>query len=145
MLVSKKLVDLIEKNADELTKKWLFEVNGDPNLATYRKYDDDKLYERAFKVYRHLGKWISTETTQNEIEQTYRALGAQRYQEGFKLYELIQALITTRRVLWLKVDADGLLDTALDLKSAMELNSRVIVFFDRAIFYAAQGYEQAAN
>jgi hypothetical protein len=145
MLVSKRLVDLIEKNADELTKKWLHDVNGDPNLPTYRRYDDDKLYERAFKVYSHLGKWISTDTTQKEIEKTYRALGAQRYREGFKLYEVIQALITTRRVLWLKVDADGLLDTALDLKSAMELNSRVVVFFDRAIFYAAQGYEQTAS
>jgi hypothetical protein len=55
MLVSKRLVDLIEKNADELTKKWLHDVNGDPNLPTYRRYDDDKLYERAFKVYSHLG------------------------------------------------------------------------------------------
>jgi hypothetical protein len=145
MLVSKKLVNLIEKNADELTQKWLQEVNSDPNLTTYRNYDNDKLYERAFAVYSHLGKWISTKTTQKEIEKTYRALGAQRYKEGFKLHELIQALITTRRVLWLKVEADGLLDTALDLKSAMELNSRVVVFFDRAIFFAAQGYEQKSG
>jgi hypothetical protein len=145
MLVSKKLVDLIEKNADELTQKWLQAVNSDPNLITYRNYNDDELYQRAHRVYSHLGKWISTKTNKNEVQKTYRALGAQRYQEGFKLYEVIQALINTRRVLWLKVEADGLLDTALDLKSAMELNSRVIVFFDRAIFYTAQGYEQKAG
>jgi hypothetical protein len=145
MLASKKLVDLIEKNADGLTRKWLKEVNNEPDLSTYRNYDDDKLYQRAFAVYSHLGKWISTKTTKAEIEKTYRALGAQRYKEGFKLYEVIQALFITRRVLWLKVEADGLLDTALDLKSAMDLNSRVIVFFDRAVFYTAQGYEQQTS
>ncbi|MCP4197806.1 MAG: hypothetical protein GY762_11715 [Proteobacteria bacterium] len=145
MLISRNLVDLIEKNADALTKKWLNDVNGDPNLPTYRRYDDGELYERAFTVYSHLGKWLSTDTTRKDIEKTYRALGAQRQREGFKLHEVIQALITVRRVLWLKVAADGLLDTALDLKSAMELNSRVIVFFDRAIFYAAQGYEQTTS
>jgi hypothetical protein len=38
---------------------------------------------------------------------------------------------------------EGFLDTALDMYKALELNNRVILFFDRAILYTAVGYEKA--
>ncbi|TFG91783.1 MAG: hypothetical protein E4H15_05165 [Syntrophobacterales bacterium] len=69
-------------------------------------------------------------------------MGAQRRKEGFALSEVIQALITTRRYLWLKVLSDGLLDTALDLHKGLDLNNRVVLFFDRAIYFTAKGYEK---
>ena len=34
------------------------------------------------------------------------------------------------------------LDTALGLCQAMELNNRVVTCFDRAIYYAACGYQE---
>jgi len=37
---------------------------------------------------------------------------------------------------------EGLLDTPYDLYQAIELNNRVSLFFDRAIFYTACGYEK---
>jgi hypothetical protein len=33
------------------------------------------------------------------------------------------------------------LDTALELHQAIELNNRVVLFFDRAIYYTILGYE----
>ena len=42
----------------------------------------------------------------------------------------------------MKIQAAGVLDTALDLYQAMDLQHRVLVFFDRAIYYAAVGYEE---
>jgi hypothetical protein len=142
MLISKKLVDLIEHNADELTQKWLEWVRGNLDLPTYHSYDKKLLYDRGFRVYSNLSRWVSTETTREDIRLEYVALGAQRFREGFRLSELIQALIITRRVLWVKIEADGLLDNALDMKSAMDLNNSMLLFFDRAIFFATQGYEK---
>ncbi len=139
--VSQKLVDLIEKNADELTKNWLREVKRDPGTPTYHDFEEDELYSRAFNVYCNLGRWISRDTTKEEIAKHYTNLGAKRYKEGFRLSEVIQALILTRRQMWLKVLADGLLDTALDLNQAIEMYTRVTSFFDRAIFFTAVGYE----
>jgi hypothetical protein len=37
---------------------------------------------------------------------------------------------------------EGLLDTTLELYQAIELNNRVIRFFDRAIYFTAVGYEK---
>jgi hypothetical protein len=109
---------------------------------TYHGFDVKELYSRAFNVYRHLGKWLSEETKKEDIARDYRALGSQRRKEGFALSEVIEALILTRHHLWLKVLDEGLMDSVLDLAQAMELNNRVIQFFDRAIYYASCGFEQ---
>jgi hypothetical protein len=144
MTVSQKLVDLIERNAADLSGRWLELVKKHPSTRSYHTYDESELYERAFSVYSQLGKWLSDSTTREEVERIYTAMGAQRRKEGFKLSEVMQALIITRRVLWVKIEHDGLLDSALDLMQALQLNNRTILFFDRAMIYAAQGYETGA-
>ncbi len=141
MTISERLVGLVEKNADQLTKRWVELVRTDPGTPTYHTYDEAKLYQRAFSVYSQFGKWLSTGTTTEEFQETYTALGAQRRKEGFALSELLQALIITRRVLWLRVESEGFLDTALDLNLALQLSNQTVLFFDRAMFFAAQGYE----
>lgn len=142
MLVSEKLVGLIEQSADNLTKEWLADVQKHPDTPTYQKYNPTELYKRCFTVYSQLGKWLSRETTKKEIAEYYMPMGAQRRKEGFALSEVILALIIIRRRLWIKVLNEGLLDTALELHRALELNNRVVLFFDRAIYYVAMGYEK---
>ena len=142
VLIFEKLVKLIESNADQLTKNWLNDVQKHPTTPTYHTYDREELYQRAFQVYSQLGKWISKGTSKEDIAEHYLSLGKQRRQEGFALSEVIQALIITRRHVWLRVLSEGFLDTALDFHQALELNNRVVLFFDRAIFFTSQGYEQ---
>lgn len=144
MMPSQRLLDLIERNADSLSKTWLKDVRGRDEMPAYRDYDEDRLYERVHRVYSQLGKWISHGTTKEEIAAHYIRLGAKRCREGFGLDEVVQALTLSRRHLWLKVLFEGLLDTALDLHGAMELNNRVVLFFDRCIYYTVQGYEAEA-
>ena len=143
MLLSQKLVDLIERNADELTRKWLENLEKHPATSTYRKLDQKKLYDYTFDIYREVGKWISKETTKEDIARYYIPLGRFRRKEGIPLSEVVQALIIMRRLIWIKVLEEGALDTALDLHQAMNLNNRVVVFFDRAIYYTIKGYEGA--
>ena len=42
-----RLVDLIERNADELTGNWLNKVRSDNGLQTYHRLDDPELVNRA--------------------------------------------------------------------------------------------------
>jgi len=142
MLLSKKLLRLIERNADELTKKWISEVRTREDLPTYHTYDERQLYKRAFSVYSQLGKWLSKDTTKSDIARQYVALGKRRRKEGFALAEVLQALIITRRILWFKVQSDGFLDDIINLRAGMDLNNSVVLFFDRALYFVAKGYEK---
>jgi hypothetical protein len=143
--VSKNFIALIEHHAKELTNQWLERVRKDPRTPTYHTFNRDELYSRAFNVYSQLGKWLSYDTTKEDIARIYTALGRERHKEGFVLSEVIHALILTRRVLWFKILSEGLLDTALDLNLALDLSNQTIVFFDRAIFYTIQGYESQSQ
>jgi len=143
-VISRRLVELIERNADRLTEAWLADVKKRPETPTYHGYPDDVLHRRVHDVYRHLGKWISRETTIDEIARVYTALGRQRFAEGFSPSEVLEALILTRRHLWLLVLREGFLETALDMQQALDLNARAVLFFDRSMYYTALGFEKAA-
>ena len=142
--ISKRLVGLIERNADRLARAWVEDVKRRPETRTYHGYPDDALHRRVYDVYQRLGKWISRETSVDEIASVYTSLGCQRYREGFALSEVLEGLILTRRHLWLLVLKEGFLETALDLQAALDLNARAVLFFDRAMYYTAVGFERAS-
>lgn len=139
---SRKLVDLIESNADELTTNYVLSIQRDQRMPRYQGFDQKEIFKRAYRVYSQLGRWLSRETTKEEMKDYWTALGRQRKKEKFPFSEIVLSLCHIRRVLWEKVQAEGVLDTALDLYQAMDLHQRVVLFFDRAMYFAAVGYEE---
>ena len=144
-MISEKLVSLIESNADVLTKHWLDDVRENPSTPTYHIFPEEKLYKRAHIVYSQLSHWISRETSKDEIRNYYVKLGEERFSEGFALHEVISALVLLKRHLWLHILSDGQLSTAFELYQSLELNNRVVLFFDRAIYYTSIGYEEGVR
>jgi hypothetical protein len=94
-------------------------------------------------MYKRLGHWLSIQTPKEETAKFFKRYGQERYREEFPLSELIYSLILFRRHLWLYILHAGLLDTAYELHRALELNNRVILFFDRAVYNMALGYEDS--
>lgn len=138
---SKRLVRLIQGSAEELAKGWLADMKANTRTPTYHTFVEKKLYTRVVEIYQTLEKWISDEVSKEEVAEQYVAHGAERRGEGFKLSEVVQALILMRRRLWQKVLADGLLDDVLDYYHATELYRKVVLYFDRAIYFTIVGYE----
>lgn len=140
--VSRRLVELIERDAGELTTSYVDTIRRDTRMPTYSKLPAGDLYDRTYAVYSRLGKWVSHDTTREEVKEYWTALGRQRRREGFPFSEIVLSLCHERRLLWAKIQSEGLLDTAIDLYQAAELNHRVMLFFDLALYYAAVGYEE---
>jgi hypothetical protein len=136
------LINLIDENTDELTRNWLRIVRNHQITRSYGAFDETELYERCHRVFKQLSRWLAGNFTKGDIASYYTALGAQRRREGFPLAEVVRALIVTRRVLWFKVQAEGFLDTPLDVDLALLLNNRVVLFFDRALYFTVAGYER---
>ena len=141
-MLSQKFVELIEKNAEKLAGAWLKDVRKNVHTPTYHTFDEDRLYQRAFTMYKNLGQWLNVQTPKEQTTKYYRKYGHDRCQEGFPLPEVIYSFILFRRHLWLFILHSGFLDTAYELLRALELNNRVILFFDRALHSMAAGYEE---
>jgi hypothetical protein len=144
-MISQRLVLLIEKHADEIARRWLKDVQENPKTPGYHAFPEKTLYKRAFEVYSNLGRFVGSEEHRDEVKRIYLELGAERFHEGFLVSEVVEALSLTKRHLWWYIREHGLLDTAVQLYQGLELHNSVVLFFDRAVYYAIVGYEQAAG
>ncbi len=144
-MISQSMVELVEKNADQLAKQWLKDVQENVNTPFYHSFNAEFLFERARSMYQSLGKWLNVQTPKQETAKYYRKYGHERFRENFPLPELIYSFILFRRHLWLFILHVGFLDSAYDLLRALELNNRIILFFDRAMHNMTIGYEEACK
>jgi hypothetical protein len=135
-----KLIKMIEDRAEKLTEKLVKEIKGNKRSSAYQKIDDEELKRRAYAVYKNLGAWLG-EKTSEDIKEYFLKLGEQRYLEDIPLSHVVSALTITRNELRRYVDSEGLLGTSLELYQELELIHAITTFFDRAIHYTIQGYE----
>ena len=143
-MISARLVAMIEDHADQLTAGLVETLLHHPRTSGYHQLPRSELRDRANDVYRNLGRWL-TRGSERAIEASYADLGRLRRREGIPLSEVIFALILTKAHLLEYVKTSGLSDTALDLYQELDLVRVVEQFFDKTIYYAAHGYEEATS
>ena len=61
------------------------------------------------------------------------------------LSQLIWAIILTKKNLWDFLKREAVLDRPVEIAGELEVEELVDQFFDRAIFYAAVGYERSMS
>jgi hypothetical protein len=142
IMISVRLVAMIEDHAAQLTAGLVTDLQHHPRTGGYHRLSPLELHNRTYDVYRHLSKWV-TKGSEGEIELTFTDLGRRRFREGIPLSEVIFALVLTQNHLLDYVKSSGLSDSALDLYQELELVQVVTQFFDKAIYYAARGFELA--
>jgi hypothetical protein len=140
-MFSTRLVVMIEDHAEQLTAGLVDHLQRDPRTVGYHGLAPLELHNRAYDVYRNLGRWVAR-GSENEIQTTYAELGRRRRREGIPLSQVVVALTLTKDHLLDYVSTSGLSDSALDLYQEMELLRVVAQFFDRTIYHTVLGYEQ---
>ena len=137
-----RLVRLIESHADKLSNGLLHKFQHSPHCADLKRVPTDELKDRSHEIYRNLSDWL-LDKTEGEIEHRYTALGARRAAQGVSFSHLVWALTATKEHLWEFLDAEGFVDNPVELFGELDLLHRIEMFFDRALYYAAIGYEKA--
>ncbi len=140
-MLSDRLVRMIEDHADELTRGVVNDLQSNARTQAYHKLSREELHHRAFEVYRNLGRWLS-DKTDARVEASYSELGKRRCAEVVPLSEVIYALVLTKYHLRDFIRSAGLVDSAVELYQEQELHRLVGSFFDKAMYYTAQGYER---
>jgi hypothetical protein len=138
---AERLIHLIENCAEELAREVVETLKQHPHTPHYKSLPEREIFDRSHRVFANLGHWLSQKTEREDVARYYTAMGSQRRREGIPLSEVLHALNLSRRVLWQNVIEHGLLDTVYDFIQGLELQNQVLIFYDRAIFYTARGYE----
>ena len=141
MMFSYRLVRLIESNADGLAAGLEAKVQTSSHLGHFHQIPSHELRERVYEIYRHLGEWLLGKN-ELDVEHRYRQIGTRRAQQNVPLSEVIQAIVLTKENLWEFLKSEAVLDRAVEIMGELELLQMLEMFFDRAIYYAAVGYEE---
>ena len=140
MMFSYRLVRLIESHADALASGLEERVQTSRQIGHFREIPAHELRERVYEIYRHLGEWLLGKN-ELDIEHRYKEIGARRARQHIPLSEVVQAIVLTKENLWDFLKSEAVMDRAVEIMGELELLQMLEMFFDRAIYYAAVGYE----
>lgn len=138
-----KIMELIKSDIDALVQRVVKDLLNRGETAYHKKFSEEFLFERVSDVYRGLSHWLDRATPKEEITKYYRDLGERRFHDEIPLHEVIMFLMLIKRHLWLYLLEKHYLSSSYELIKSLELNNRIVLFFDRAILAATVGYEEA--
>ncbi len=141
-MLALRLVHLIESHSDDLADGLIRKLHTSDRMQDLRKVPAAELHARCREIYRNLSAWLLTKT-EADIEKVYTRLGARRAEQGVSLAHLTWAILQTKEHLWEFLGREGYHGSAQDVFGELELLRSLDQFFDRAIYFAAEGYEHA--
>jgi len=140
-----RLVQLIEAHAEDLSQGLMHRIQASPHCTELlHKVPAEELKRRSREIYRNLGDWLVSKT-ESEIEERYLGLGVRRARQGVSFSQFMWAVTLTKEYLWEYLEKEGMLEEPLELLGEIELVHNLERFFDRAIYFAAVGYESAVE
>jgi hypothetical protein len=144
MMLAYRLVRLIERHSDALAAGLLHRVQTSEHTREYANVPPQELKQTVYEVYRHLGDWLLGKT-EFDIEQRYREIGARRAGQGVLLSQVAWVIVLTKENLWEYLKHEAGMERPTEVFGELEMLQLLDQFFDRAIFYAAIGYEKAIS
>lgn len=140
--VSDKLIKIIEHNAEVIAARWLNDVMTNKSTPTYATSDSKVSLQRIMWVIGQFEKWLGGYYSKKDLREYYLKLGCERKKEGFELSEVLSAISLTRKHIWEFALSQQMWTSTIDIYSALELERRMMLFFDRASYYTARGFEK---
>jgi hypothetical protein len=143
MLLAYRLVKLIERHSDGLSRSLLQRYRKCQKCSAYASVPDTELMQRVYEVYRHLGEWLLGKT-EADVERRYLEIGAQRAEQGVPASQVVWMICLVRENLWDYLQKNAELERPAEIFGELELLELLDQFFNRAIYYAALGHERAS-
>ena len=142
MMLAYRLVRLIETHSEGLAAGLLKRVQTSELTRDYRKVPPEDLQLRVSEIYRHLGDWLLGKS-EFDIKERYREIGARRAEQQVPLSQLVWVIVLTKENLWEYLQHEAGMERPAEVFGELQMLQLLDQFFDRAIFYASLGYEQA--
>jgi len=144
MMLAYRLVKLIEVHSEGLANALRERIERSDRCADYKNVPADELTHVVHEMYRNLGEWLLGKT-EADIERRYTAIGAKRAQQNVPLSQVIWVIAEVKENLWEYLKRQDVLERPAEIFGELEMLQLLEQFFDRAMYYAALGYERAAH
>jgi hypothetical protein len=140
-MIALRLVRMIENHSEELTESLVAKLEASARTADLRKVPAEELRERIHEILLHLNEWLLTKTGR-DIETHYREIGERRAAQNVALSDFCWGIILTKEHLWEFLQQQAFMRGPVEIYGELELLRLMDQFFDRALCFASEGYEQ---
>jgi hypothetical protein len=140
-MIYMKVLDLLKGHVNDLSKRVVKDLLSREETNDLKKFSEEFLLERVNDIFQDLFMWLEKEKPKAEMEKYYRELGKKRFQAGIPLHVTILYLMLIKRHIWLYVLENHYIETTYESTKVLELNNKIVLFFDRAIINVTIGYE----
>jgi hypothetical protein len=137
-----RLVRLIEMHSEALSRDLTERIRNSQRTSDFRKIPARELEQAITEVYRNLGEWL-LQKTETDIAKRFKAVAARRVSEGIQLPQFVLALMLSRDHIWRFLQREAFADNIIELHGELQLYQHLSQFFDRALYYAIVGYQEA--
>ena len=142
-MLSDALVAVISRQAHDIVRAWLEQVRRHSQTPGYARLEPQRLQECAMHALSQFSDWLSSTSDPQEIAAFYQGLGKERRSQGVGLPEVLSSLILLRKQVVQHATRHGVWKRALDAYRVLELDHRIMRFFDEASYQTALGYHAA--
>ena len=119
-------------------------IRNSERTSDFQKIPAEELRLAANDVYRNPGEWL-LQKTEVDIAKRFREVARRRAEEGIRLHQLVWALMLSREHLWQFLRHEAFADNIVALYGEIELQRLLNQFFDRAVYFAILGYQEAGE
>jgi len=140
-----KLVQHMKTNADRMSEAVMQKIKtSDRCTELFLKVPAEEQRQSTLNIYSDLTAWLATERD-SSIEQRYIALGVRRAHQQVPFSDLYWAVCIAHEHLWNYMQEECLLDEPVEFWGGVMLLHSLNQFFDRALYFALIGYQQAGK
>ena len=140
MMMLYRLVHLIETHSQALATCLVDRVQASEATPDYKNVPSEALREVVYEIYRHLGDWLLTKD-ELDLERRYLRIGAERERQNIPFSQVAWVIVLVKENLWEFLKKEASQERLVEVYGELEMLQLLDRFFDRAIYYAAVGYE----
>ena len=141
-MLSSKLVQLIEKNWEEIANRLIGAVRTHAELPNLKRKTDGEMREWCRIILQDLD-YLLAGTKDQEVRRRFEVLGRMRYEENIPLHEAVLRFHMLKIKIIGFVHEQGFPMSAMHLYAEEELELRIGNFFDACVYHVVRGYEAA--
>jgi len=135
-----KLVDLTQKNAEEIARQWAKDVKTNAKTSSYHGASEEKIIRQARDFYHNFQMMFFNESPYEQAKEFFDKYAEERVREGIPLHEALYALILMRRHMWLYAEFQSVFNVEVEHKQAVESLSRTILMFDYIMYVVSKNF-----
>lgn len=141
-MINEKLLGIVKDKREEILDLWLSDFKNTRTLRVSEGIDEAKLKKIMVDVLDGFDDMMSRELSKYRICIYFMKIGDYFFKDNYALHDIISALTLLKKVIIEVVTSEGFFTTAFQLYQLQEMNNKAVLYFDRAVYYSALGYEE---